>query len=189
MPANGRMLVHAGALLVPLLAEATSRNVALEALTALTTLYILSELIRLRGGIVPLITGFTLRMSRPSERPDFISQPVYLVVGVTLALILFPKDVAYASIAMVAVGDPIAAFVGVRIGRLHVGRKTLEGFAAGLIASALMASLLIQPLVAIVGSTVAMLLELSGVFEDNISMPVGAGVAMLLASGTALPIG
>jgi len=182
------MLAHAGALLIPVLAEATSKNVALETLTALTTLYIASELIRLRGGNVPIITGFTLRMSRPSERPHFISRPVYLALGLILALILFPKDIAYASIAVVAVGDPVAGYVGGRIGRLHVGRKTLEGFAAGLTASAILASLVVAPLVAAVGSTAASLLELSGVFEDNIMMPVGAGVAMLLVSGTALHI-
>jgi dolichol kinase len=182
------MLVHVGALLVPFLAEATSRTGALEAVTALTMLYIPSELIRLRGGIVPIITVFTLRMSRPSERPHFVSNPVYLAFGLILALIIFPKAVAYASIAIVAVGDPIAAYVGGRIGRLRIGRKSLEGFVAGLVASVLVASLVVAPLVAAVGSTAAMLLELSGAFEDNITMPVGAGAAMLLVSGTALHI-
>lgn len=186
LPINGRILVHAGALLVPVLAEATSKNVALEALVALTTLYVLSEIIRLKGGIVPIITTFTLRMSRPSERPYLISRPVYLTVGIILALIIFPKPVSYASIAIVAVGDPIAAYVGGRIGRLHVGRKSVEGFVAGLIASVLVASLVVAPLAAVAGSTAAMLLELCGVFEDNIIMPVGAGVAMLLTYGTAL---
>ncbi len=174
------MLVHATALLVPVLAEATSRNAALGALTALTALYVASELVRVRGGTVPMITTFTLRMSRASEKTRFISQPVYLAVGIILTLIIFPKPVAYASIAIIAVGDPIAAYVGERIGRLHVGRKTLEGFAAGLIASALVASVVVPPLLAVVGSTAAMLLELSGVFEDNLIMPIGAGASILI---------
>ena len=179
--ADYRMLVHASSLLVPVLAETISKGTVVAALAGVTAVYIVSESVRIKGGKIPLITSFTLRMSHQREDTQFIAEPAYLAVGIMLALTVFPKGIAYASICIVAVGDPVAAYVG-RIGRVHIGKKTLEGFVAGLIGSLLVASYFIAPPVGAVGATIAMLLELSGIFEDNLTMPLGAGVAMILAS-------
>jgi dolichol kinase len=176
------MLVHASSLLVPVLAETISKGIVIAALAGVTAVYIVSESVRIKGGKIPLITSFTLRMSHQGEGTPFIAEPAYLAAGIMLALTVFPKGIAYASISIVAVGDPIAAYVGRRIGRLHIGKRTLEGFVAGLIGSLLVASHFVVPPVGAVGSTIAMLLELSGILEDNLTMPLGAGVAMILAS-------
>jgi dolichol kinase len=70
--------------------------------------------------------------------------------------------------------------VGSRIGHLYVGRKTLEGFIGGLIAASLIASLFVSPVAGFVGSIAAMCLELSGIIDDNLTMPIGAGAVMFL---------
>jgi dolichol kinase len=143
--------------------------------------YALEEICRLKGRRVPVITQFTLQMSRPEERDRFIVRPLYLAVGVILALALFPTNIAYASIAIVAVGDPIAAYVGGKIGRNHLRRKkTLEGLIAGLIASFLLASLIVSPVAALVGSIAAMTMELIDIPDDNLTMPIAAGALMTL---------
>jgi dolichol kinase len=179
---KSRMTVHACALLVPLLVESTSKSLVLIALVAATLLYVLSEILRLKGKELPLITRFTLRLSLDDERTHFVVAPVSLSAGVILSLLLFPENIAYASIATAAVGDLVAAYVGERFGRTRVGRRTLEGFAAGLVASFLAASLWVSPSLAIVGSATGMLFELIGILDDNLTIPIGAGSAMFIAS-------
>jgi len=175
------MAVHASALLVPFLAEATSKSTVLTAFIAVTALYLVSEALRLKGGRLPFITEFTLKMRRDDERTHFIARPVYLAAGVILSLLLFPKSVAYASITIVAVGDPVASYFGQRFGRTRVGGKTLEGFAAGSIVSFAGALLWIYPNLALIGSVAGMLLEFLGIPDDNLTMPIGAGSAMVIA--------
>lgn len=179
--AHFRKLIHLSTLLVPILAQLTSKTVVLAALCIITIVYILEEVLRLRGHWLPGITSFTLRMGRPDETAHFIVRPVYLAVGVILALVLFPTTIAYASICIVAVGDPVAAYVGGRIGRRHVRRKkTLEGLIAGFIASLLVACLIVYPTAAFVGSAGAILMELLDVPDDNLTMPIAAGALMML---------
>jgi dolichol kinase len=58
----------------------------------------------------------------------------------------------------------------------------LEGFAAGLVASFLVACLWVPPSLAIVGSATGMLFEMIGILDDNLTIPIGAGSAMFIAS-------
>jgi dolichol kinase len=177
-----RIGVHASALLVPVVSEIVSKSVVMVALTVVALLYVLSEAMRLKGRQVPLMTRFTMRMRNDNEGAHFIVSPICLAVGVILSLLLFPTNIAYASICVVAVGDPVAYYAGERFGRVPVGRKTLEGFAAGLVASFLIASLWVRPSLSLVGSFSGMLLELAGILNDNLTVPIGAGSMMLLAS-------
>ena len=174
--------VHASALLIPFVAEVTSKSIVVVALVAATVVYIVSEALRLRAKSVPFITRFTLAMSREDESPRLVVAPVYLAVGVVLSLLAFPKNIAYASIAIVAVGDPVASYVGRKLGRIHVRKKTLEGFTAGLIASFAVALIWAPPHLALAGSVTGMLLELLGVLDDNLAIPIGAGSAMLVTT-------
>ena len=177
-----RSVVHLSAILIPFLVEATSKPAVVVALVVTTAAYILSEAVRLRAKSVPFITRFTLAMSREDESPRLVVAPVYLAVGVVLSLLAFPKNIAYASITIVAVGDPVASYVGRKLGRIHVRQKTLEGFIAGLIASFAAALFWVPPHLALAGSVTGMLLELLGVLDDNLAIPIGAGSAMLVTT-------
>jgi dolichol kinase len=178
-----RKLIHASALVVPILTVVTSRIIILVAMCTVVVLYSLEEALRLKGRELPLITKFTLRMSRPQETAHFIVRPIYLAVGIILSLLLFPVKIAAASIVIVAVGDPVAAYVGGKIGRRHIrSNKTVEGSIAGLVASFLLAALIVYPLVAFVGATGAMLMELIDQPDDNLTMPIAAGALMTLVT-------
>ena len=180
---NTRKIIHFSAVLVPVFCELTSKSVILTALSIITAAYILQEILRLKGKSLPIITPFTLKLSRPEERTGFIIRPVYLAIGIILTLILFPRTIAYSSIWIGAIGDPVAAMVGMKFGRRRIFRlKTLEGFAAGLTTSFLAASLLVSPAIALIGSAGAMFVELLDVPDDNLTMPVAAGVLMTLAT-------
>jgi phytol kinase len=174
-----RSAVHASALLIPFVAEAIS-GFAVSAILLVTTLvYVISEMSRLRGKQLPLVTRFTLLMSREDEATHFVVAPIYLAVGVVLSLLIFPKNIAYASITITAIGDPVASYVGRRFGQIHVRQKTLEGFAAGFVVSFAVALAWVPPYLALAGSVVGMLIELLGVFGDDLTIPIGAGLAML----------
>jgi dolichol kinase len=104
-------------------------------------------------------------------------------MGVILAIVLFPTNIAYASIAIVAIGDPVASYVGGGFGRRHIRRnKTLEGSIAGFIASFLAASLIVLPLAALVGSIGAMVTELLDIPDDNLTMPIAAGALITVVT-------
>ena len=184
MAEKARKAVHLLALLVPLISELTSKTLVLVALSIITILYLLEELLRLKGHRLPIITPFTLKMSRPEERASFIIiRPAYFAIGIILALVLYPSRIAYASICIGAVGDSVAAIVGERFGRTRiVRRKTVEGFAAGLTAAFLLASFLVSPFIALLGAVGGMLMELLDVPDDNLTMPIVAGALMSLAT-------
>jgi dolichol kinase len=176
-----RKAVHLSALLVPVVSELTSKSVMLITLSILVVVYVLEEVLRLKGMPLPFMTPFTLRMSRPEERASFIVRPIYLALGIILSLIVFPSLIAYASICIGAIGDPVAAIVGSNLGsRRIIRRKTMEGFLAGLGASFLAASLLVTVFLALVGAVGGMLMELLDVPDDNLSMPIVAGALMVL---------
>ena len=178
-----RKIVHLSAVLVPAFCELTSKTIILTALSIITIAYILQEVLRLKGQPLPIITLFTLKLSRPEERTSFIIRPAYLAIGIILALILYPSKIAYASICIGAIGDPVAAIVGRLIGRRHiVKKKTVEGFTSGLVASFLAASLLVSPFIGLIGATGGMLAELFDVPDDNLTMPIVAGALMMLAA-------
>jgi dolichol kinase len=179
---NLRKVVHLSALLIPILTEVTSKSAVLIALFLITIAYALEEVLRLKGHRLPIITPFTLRMSRPEETARFIIRPIYLAVGIILTLFLFPSTIAYASICVMAVGDPVAAYVGGKIGRIRVRRKTVEGFLAGLVASFLLTSLIVSPIMALLGSVAGMLMELLDIPDDNLTMPLAAGALMTFAT-------
>lgn len=182
MTSGFRTAVHVSALLIPFLAEATTKSAVIVALIATTVVYTVSEALRLRGMRLPLITRFTLAMSREDESPRFVTAPIYLAAGVVLSLLAFPKSIAYASITIVAVGDPVASYFGRKLGRIRVKEKTLEGFAAGLVVSFAAALLWVPLHLALIGSVAGMLLELLRIPDDNLTVPIGAGLAMLIRS-------
>lgn len=183
-----RGVVHASSILVPVLVEVSSKPLTLAALCIVTGVYVAEELLRLKGKTVPLISEFTVKMSRPDERGRFITRPVFLAVGIILVLLVFPRNIAYASIVVGGIGDPVAACVGEEFGRRHVGRKSLEGFAAGTSAAFATTLILVSPIVGAIGSIAGMILELTGILDDNLTIPLGSGTAMLLASTLLAPV-
>ena len=183
MTENARKAIHLLALLVPPVSELTSKSLVVDALFIITIVYVLGEVLRLKGHGLPIITPITLKMSRPEERKGFILRPAYFAIGIILALVLYPSAIAYASICILAVGDSVAAIVGERFGhRRIVRRKTVEGFAAGLTAAFLLASFLVAPFIALLGAVGAMIMELLDVPDDNLTMPIVAGALMTLAT-------
>ncbi len=177
-----RTTVHACALSIPIASEALSKHAVMYAPAGVTVLYAASEAVRVRGAQIPLFTWFTLKTSSEDEKAHFIVSPISLAAGVILSLALFPARIAYASIGVVAVGDPVASDVGERFGSVRVWQKTLAGSVAGFPAAFAVSPSWVDSTLSLVGSLRGMLLELLFRFDDNLIMPIGAGSTIFVAS-------
>jgi dolichol kinase len=129
--------------------------------------------------------GFT----KDKER-ERVSTTTYFLLAAALTILLFPAGIAIPALLFLTVGDPVAEIVGVTWGRLRlVGSKTLEGTLAGAAACFLAGAPLLAmprleltvPLLAI-GAAAAALTELIPFpIDDNFTIPLGSGAAMLAA--------
>lgn len=124
--------------------------------------------------------------TKEKERKRTSSTTLFLL-SCLITILVFGRPVAIASILMLVFGDPVAEWVGTRIGRVRLLGKTLEGTLGGFAACALAALPLaaapeISLGVVLAGAAAAALCELLPLgVDDNFTIPLGAGLAMTLA--------
>ena len=125
-----------------------------------------------------------------------ISTTTLFLIASALTILVFPRGVAIASVLFLTVGDPVAEIVGVAYGRLKILRgKTLEGTLAGGAACLLAGAPLLLvdrlgldlPTLAIGAAAAAITELLPFPIDDNFTVPLGAGLAMLFAQRWILP--
>jgi dolichol kinase len=139
---------------------------------------------------IPLVNFLLKHLERPEDIKIFPGKgSFYYVLGILLVLVLFDKDIAMASIMILALGDSIAPLIGQYYGKIKhplSDKKFLEGTVAGGIAAFLGAVIFVSPVEAAFASIAAMIAEginikFSGIsINDNISMPVTAGAVIWL---------
>ena len=139
---------------------------------------------------IPVIDFLLKNFERPEDMKIFPGKgSFYFVLGILLVLVFFEKDIAMASIMIMALGDSIAPLVGQYYGKIKhplSDKKFLEGTLAGGIAAFLGAVIFVAPVEAAFASIAAMIAEginmkFSGIsVNDNISMPVAAGIVIWL---------
>ncbi len=113
----------------------------------------------------------------------------FYLVGSYLAVLLFSKDIAIASIVILALGDSISHLVG-RFGSIphpFTDKKFLEGILAGVIAGFIGAVIVLgNGLEAGLGALIAMLAESFDIkikrykIDDNLFIPILAGTVIWL---------
>lgn len=168
------------------------------------------------GGI--LVVGFVLflinrRMKLPViwwfiqhfERKENIKEmpgggSFFYILGTFISLILFPRDVAYVAIVVLALGDSISTFIGKNYGRTRApwsNVKLLEGTLAGMLLSFAgflvlyycLPGFSVTILEGLLACIVAMMVEAIEMkigprkIDDNLLIPVVAGAVILLIRG------
>ena len=148
---------------------------------------------RLSPRVNRLVVGAFGRVMRPAEEQGRITGATYLVCASLAALLLYPPTVAALALLFHAWGDPAAAMVGSRFGRIrlpglsgkHRQGKSLEGslafFAVALVVSAALwaagAFDVFWP--AALGALAAAMVELLRLpVDDNVSVPLAGGGLM-----------
>lgn len=127
---------------------------------------------------------------RASEHDGVTGTPAY-AGGVFLAFVLFPREIAAASLVPLIVGDRAAVLAGKGFGRIKIGAKTLEGSIACFTASLGAYLILVKLSGPFSGVSLPVLLgaSLTGTlaealprpFDDNLTIPLAVGVFLKIA--------
>jgi dolichol kinase len=123
-------------------------------------------------------------MMRKREYHDFTSA-TYMLISVTICIAAFSPEIAFLAIAFLAIGDTLAALVGLRFGKrkLFGSNKTMEGSIACFVGTFVFALLYIDPIIAFSGASAASIAEsLPTWIDDNIKVPIASGIVMTLVS-------
>jgi dolichol kinase len=150
---------------------------------ALAAVYTLSELYRLEGRSIPLISNITRHAASQTELFGFAAAPLYFAFGIATTLILFPQQAASGAIAMFCLGDSTASLFGGTISTslpFNKG-KTWEGSVAGFFFAFLGGCLFLPPIYALIGAVIAMTVEVLPLpMNDNVLIPIVTGAALSL---------
>ena len=146
-------------------------------------IYTVSELSRLNGRSIPVISAITRHAASQSELYGFAAAPLYFAFGIVTTLLLFPTLAGGAAIAIFCLGDSAASLFGGLISTslpFNKG-KTWEGSLAGFFFAFLGGAFFVPPVLALVGAAVAMTIEaLPLPINDNVSIPLITGAVLTL---------
>jgi dolichol kinase/phosphoserine phosphatase len=179
-----REAIHASGFFVPIVASLISKPVAAFLICVVITLYVISELLRLDGKYLPVISAITRRAASQTEMYDFAAAPLYFAIGILATLLLFPAPASSAAIAIFALGDSTASIFGGLISKTPLPlnkSKTLEGSLTGFFFAFLAGSFFISPTMALIGAAVAMVIEFLPLpVNDNVLIPLVTGLTLWL---------
>lgn len=118
------------------------------------------------------------------ENEDPLMGFIYFVVGVSLSIYFFERNIALASISILTFGDSFSSLVGVKGKlKLKISKKNIEGIIAGIIAATLISQIFIGIIPAFIGSFFGMIAEYVDFktkfeMDDNILICLVSGIAI-----------
>ena len=177
--------IHASGVFMPVIAGLIGVPAVGALIVIIALTYTVSELWRLEGKSLPLISSITRHATSQSELYGFAAAPLYFAAGILFTLVVFPHPASYAAIAMFCFGDSAASLFGGRISAtLPFNKaKTWEGSLAGLVFAFLAGMLFLpsKPLLAFIGAAIAMTVEVLPLpVNDNVLVPVVTGAVLTL---------
>jgi phytol kinase len=179
-----RETIHASGIFVPVLASLFGIIPIALLISFVSAFYFISELARLSGNSLPIISTITRNAASQAELYEFTAAPLYFAIGVLATLLLFPAPISSAAIAIFVLGDSMASLFGGYISKKPLPfnkAKTLEGSLIGFIFAFVGGSIFISPWLALIGAAVAMTIEsLPLPVNDNVLIPLFTGLALML---------
>lgn len=136
---------------------------------------------------IPLVHQMLVLMERDENMRTFPGLgALFLVLGATLAVWLFPRDVASAAIMVLAWGDGVAGLVRPYGKVLYINpQRTWEGVFVAVVVASVAAAFFVSFLQAVAGASAAMLIEgletraAGWKIDDNLVVPLVAGAVMV----------
>ncbi len=132
---------------------------------------------------VPVASWVMDRFEREGNRKTFPGKgPIYFMIGSIIVLAFFPKDIALASMVILAVGDGLSHIFGKLLSKKkYKYLKSVKGTVFSIIPAILGAFIFVSFLPAVIGGAVSMLFEsLKLEIEDNLYLPIVAAIVMSL---------
>lgn len=85
----------------------------------------------------PSLNDFVVHVFGPIMRQNEANRLAgtsFLIVGVTLVVAFFPRDIVSLTLLFLCFADPLASYVGIRFGKEKIlGNKTIQGFLAAFV--------------------------------------------------------
>jgi len=175
--------IHAAGFFMPVIAGMIGVPIVAAAIICIAGVYTVSELYRLEGRSLPVISNVPRRAASQTELFGFAAAPLYFAFGIVTTLLLFPPQAAGGAIAMFCLGDSAASLLGGTVSTslpFNKG-KTWEGSLGGFVFAFLAGSFFVPPLYALAGAAIAMSVEVLPLpINDNVSVPIVTGAALTL---------
>jgi len=173
--------IHATGFFMPVIASLIGIPAVGALIITIAVMYTISELMRLDGKELPVISAVTRHAASQSELHGFAAAPLYFAAGILFTLVVFPHPASYAAVAIFCLGDSAASLFGGLISTslpFNKG-KTWEGSLAGFFFAFLGGIVFVSPLLALIGAAIAMTVEVLPLpINDNVLIPVITGAAL-----------
>lgn len=180
--------IHAAGIFMPVIASIIGVPIVAALIVIIAAVYTASELLRLDGHSLPVISTITRHAASQTELFGFAAAPLYFAFGIVATLLLYPAAAGGAAIAMFCLGDSAASLFGGMFNKplpFNKG-KTLEGSLAGFFFAFLGGTFFVSPWLALAGAVIAMTIEaLPLPINDNVLVPIITGAALTLLLGFA----
>ncbi len=142
--------------------------------------YTVSEILRLKGINIPLISKITEIAARKRDENKFVLGPVTLVLGILIASLFLPLEYATVGIFALAFGDGLASLVGKMIGKITIPGahgKTVAGSLACFFAVFVVTFIYCRDcFISLCVATCAMFIEVLPLADfDNVIIPLCIG--------------
>jgi HAD superfamily phosphoserine phosphatase-like hydrolase len=182
-----RETVHISSFLLSFVSIYFTGNIILaSAILIVSVLYILSEVARIRGRNIPVLSSITWNAANKPELYEFATSPIHFALGIAISLLVFPSPIRYVAITILTLGDGFAHIFGMKFGRTPLPfnkGKNLEGSIFGFLFAFLGGLIFIDPMRALIAAAVGMVVEaLPLPVNDNLSMPLVSGLILALIS-------
>ena len=188
-----RKIFHVSGLIFPLIYLFLSKFQLLLALFLIIAITIVFDTSRhYNPKIKLLVDRFFSNIMREAEQSGTfkLSGLSYMLAGLFLSALLFPKDLAIASWLVLIIADPVATLVGMKIGTKEFYGKTLEGSCAFL-AAAIFISIMTYFFIGFNTSFFVIILSCLSTtaleffakkinVDDNLLIPLGYGLSTIL---------
>lgn len=169
----------------------TSEKFSLIFFAILFILFVPIDIVRLYNNKV---NDLALSIFKPIMRMHEVKKIAgtsYLMTGVLLIVLLFPKNIVSLTLLFLAFADPLASFVGIRYGKDKIfGHKSLQGFMAAFLTCAVITFVFLymnepidfwrRVLISLIAGLIGALAELIPVWklDDNFTLPVVSAVGL-----------
>ncbi len=182
-----RETIHIGSFLLTFICIYFLGNIIMASLILLITIfYTLSEVARVRGINIPILSLITWNAANKTELYEFAVSPIHFALGIAISLLIFPAPTRYVAITILTIGDGCAHIFGMKLGRTPLNfnkGKNLEGTIFGFLFAFLGSMIFVDPTRALIAAAVGMLVEaLPLPLNDNLTMPLASGIILFLIS-------
>ena len=157
------------------------QKLALEILIACLMLGIIISLAIKAGIKIPLFYHLVEKVEREHEKEVPGQGAIFFFISAIIVLFLFPNPaIAIGALCCLIFGDSASTIIGIKFGKHKlVGKRTLEGTIAGMLAMLPFLLVLFPVHIAAITAIIAMLAELLP-FNDNFTIPIAAGITLTI---------